>query len=206
MWAPLWALLSSFTAACFQAFSLSLYFCLIPLSPSLPPLWWYMLLSPWNTGSEPNKPSLLMATSSVLGTLLDNPSTSVYRPIGALVCKPHEGRVAQLSNMAPFYLWSLYLLYWVGSWTWGHSMSTQLRQCHKNYIRWCPFNFHMDSAVWVQPNVQTWDMDKKWIQLGLKLILHTGVKHDLNGMTYEQEEPDSLYFSWVTFLWAETES
>lgn len=87
------------------------------LSPSLPPLWWYMLLSPWNTGLEPNKPSLLMATSSVLRTLLDNSSTSVYRPIGALVCKPDKGRVARLSNMAPFYLWSLYLLYCVGNWT-----------------------------------------------------------------------------------------
>lgn len=89
----------------------------LPYPPSLPPLWWYMLLSPWNTGSEPKKPSLLMATSLVLGTLLDNSSTSVYRPIGALVCKPQKGQVAQLSNMAPFYLWSLYLLYWVGSWT-----------------------------------------------------------------------------------------
>lgn len=89
----------------------------LPYLPSLPPLWWYMLLSPWNTGSEPKKPSLLMATSSVLGTLLDNSSTSVYRPIGALVCKPPKGQVAQLSNMAPFYLWSLYLLYWVGSWS-----------------------------------------------------------------------------------------
>lgn len=43
-----------------------------------------------------------MATSSVLGTWLDRPSTSVYRPIGVLVCKPHTGLVAQLRNMAPF--------------------------------------------------------------------------------------------------------
>lgn len=62
-----------------------------PYLPSLRPLWWYMLLSPWNTGFEPKKPSLLTATSSVLGTLLDNSSTSVYRPIGALVCKPPKG-------------------------------------------------------------------------------------------------------------------
>lgn len=114
-----------FQSLMFSSFLLlPLYFCLTPLSPSLPPLWWYMLLSPWNTGSEPNKPSLLMATSSVLGTLLDNPSTTVYRPIGALVCKAHKGRVAQLSNMAPFYLWSLYLLSLAGSWTWWHAMST----------------------------------------------------------------------------------
>lgn len=34
-----------------------------------------------------SKAPLLTATSSVLRTLLDNSSTSVYRPIGALVCK-----------------------------------------------------------------------------------------------------------------------
>lgn len=85
-------------------FSSSLYFCLTPPSPSWPPLWWYMLLSPWNTGSEPYKPSLLMATSSVLGTLLHKPSTSVYRPIGALVCKPHKCQVSQLRNMAPHFI------------------------------------------------------------------------------------------------------
>lgn len=43
-----------------------------------------------------------MAAPSVLRTLLDNSSTSVYRPIGALVCKLKKGQVAQLSNMAPF--------------------------------------------------------------------------------------------------------
>lgn len=48
--------------------------------------------------------SLLMATSLVLRTLLHNPSTSVYRPIGALVCKAHKGQVARLSNTAPYFI------------------------------------------------------------------------------------------------------
>lgn len=48
------------------------------------------------------KAPLLTAAPSVLRTLLDNSSTSVYRPIGALVCKLKKGQVAQLSNMAPF--------------------------------------------------------------------------------------------------------
>lgn len=48
------------------------------------------------------KAPLLTAAPSVLRTLLDNSSTSVYRPIGALVCKLKKGQVAQLSNTAPF--------------------------------------------------------------------------------------------------------
>lgn len=48
------------------------------------------------------KAPLLTAAPSVLRTLLDNSSTSVYRPIGALVCKLKKGQVARLSNTAPF--------------------------------------------------------------------------------------------------------
>lgn len=55
-------------------------------------------------GSEPRRHSVLVATSLVLRTPLDYSGTSVYRPIGVLVCKPPKGQVALMSNMAPFYL------------------------------------------------------------------------------------------------------
>lgn len=63
-------------------------------------------------GSEPKRHSVLVATSLVLRTPLDYSGTSVYRPIGVLVCEPPKGQVAPMSNMAPFYLWLLYLLHW----------------------------------------------------------------------------------------------
>lgn len=53
-------------------------------------------------GSEPKRHSVLTATSLVLRTPLDYSGTSVYRPIGVLVCKPPKGQVAPMSNMAPF--------------------------------------------------------------------------------------------------------
>lgn len=62
-------------------------------------------------GSEPRRHSVLVATSLVLRTPLDYSGTSVYRPIGVLVCEPPKGQVAPISNMAPFYLWLLYLLH-----------------------------------------------------------------------------------------------
>lgn len=55
-------------------------------------------------GSEPRRRSVLVAASTVLRTPLDHSGTSVYRPIGALECKPPKGQVAPMSNMAPFYL------------------------------------------------------------------------------------------------------
>lgn len=55
-------------------------------------------------GSEPRRRSVLVATSLVLRTPLDHSGTSVYRPIGALVCEPPKGQVAPMSKMAPFYL------------------------------------------------------------------------------------------------------
>lgn len=55
-------------------------------------------------GSEPRRHPVLVATSLVLRTPLDYSSTSVYRPIGVLVCEPPKGQVAPMSNMAPFYL------------------------------------------------------------------------------------------------------
>lgn len=45
-------------------------------------------------GSEPRRRSVPVATSSVLRTPLDHSGTSVYRPIGALVCEPPKGQVA----------------------------------------------------------------------------------------------------------------
>lgn len=62
-------------------------------------------------GSEPRRHSVLVATSLVLRTPLDYSGTSVYKPIGVLVCEPPKGQVATMNNVAPFYLWLLYLLH-----------------------------------------------------------------------------------------------
>lgn len=85
--------------------SVFLYFCLTPRSSSSPPRGDICCcLHGTLAQSQTSPPSLLMAASSVLRTQEEDLGTCVYRPIGALVCKPHKGQVAQLSNMAPFYL------------------------------------------------------------------------------------------------------
>lgn len=78
------------------------------------------------------KAPLLTAAPSVLRTLLDNSSTSVYRPIGALVCKLKKGQVAQLSNMAPF----LFVVTVLVALSEAEPMaSTQLWRHHRKNIR-----------------------------------------------------------------------
>lgn len=86
---------SSFTTTCFQAVSL-----LTSSSTVYLPLWLPrrdICCCVHGTLARSQRPA-----SSLPGNLLDNSGTSECRPIGALVCKPHDSRAAQLSNLAPF--------------------------------------------------------------------------------------------------------
>lgn len=95
--------------------------------------------------SQTNSPS------SLLRTRLENCSTSVYRPIGALVCKPRKGQDAQLRNVTFYFICDncTCCVERDAEPRW-HAMSTQLQQRHRHYSRWCLFHFSVAAAWMVQ--------------------------------------------------------